>query len=87
MFGSMYDTQWGSVVNSFTSYNKAPANNKSAAGAWSLRPGDGVVWVPPGSTRATPTPTDDYLRPHLDLTARGTPAIAGSGSSAGRPPV
>jgi hypothetical protein len=61
VFGSLYDTQWGSVVNSFTSYNKAPANNKSLAGAWQYDPSMSS-WGADRFDALVPTPTDDYLR-------------------------
>jgi len=60
VFGSMYDTQWASVVNSSTSYDKAAAKNQSAAGGWTVDTGMssyGSAWF----DQQTPTPTDAYL--------------------------
>ena len=60
VFGSMYTTQWGAVENSFTSYNKAPANNPSLVGAWqydSQLTSVGADWF----DARTPVPTDDVL--------------------------
>ncbi|KRE25925.1 hypothetical protein [Agromyces sp. Soil535] len=61
VFGSMYDTEWGSVQNSFTSYYKAPANNPAASGGWQY---DASMssWGADRFDQLTPTPTDDYLR-------------------------
>lgn len=60
VFGSMYNTQWGSVQNSFTAYNKAPTNNKAVSGAWVYDPAMMTVAARWFDDR-TPTPTDDYL--------------------------
>jgi len=61
VFGSMYTTQWGTVENSFTSYSKAPTNNKAASGAWKY---DASMssWGADRFDELTPTPTDEYLR-------------------------
>jgi hypothetical protein len=61
VFGSMYTTQWGTVENSFTSYSKAPTNNKAVSGAWRY---DASMssWEADRFDELTPTPTDEYLR-------------------------
>ena len=61
VFGSMYDTEWGSVQNSFTSYSKAPANNPAASGGWQYDPSMSS-WGADRFDQLTPTPTDEYLR-------------------------
>ena len=60
VFGSMYNTKWGSVVNSFTAYNKAPTNNTALSGAWVYDPAMASATAGWFDAR-TPTPTDDYL--------------------------
>ncbi|MGW9182235.1 hypothetical protein [Agromyces sp. NPDC055661] len=60
VFGSMYTTKWGRVENSFTAYNKAPANNPAVSGGWVYDPAMATVNASWFDTRS-PKPTDDYL--------------------------
>lgn len=60
VFGSLYNTKWGAVENSFSSYSKAPTNNTSLVGAWQYDPQMstfGASWF----DERSPIPTDDYL--------------------------
>ncbi|SFR72264.1 hypothetical protein SAMN05428970_1333 [Agromyces sp. CF514] len=60
VFGSMYDTKWGSVTNSFTSYDKAASKNVAGEGGWQVdraMSSYGAAWF----DAQTPTPTDAYL--------------------------
>jgi hypothetical protein len=56
----MYTTKWGRVENSFTAYNKAPANNPAVSGGWVYDPAMATVNASWFDTRS-PKPTDDYL--------------------------
>jgi hypothetical protein len=60
VFGSMYNTKWGSVQNSFTAYDKAPTNNPARSGGWVYDQAMMTVSARWFDDR-TPTPTDDYL--------------------------
>ena len=61
VFGSLYTTQWGTVENSFTAYNKAPMNNTAVSGGWVYDPAMATVAASWFDARS-PKPTDDYLR-------------------------
>ena len=61
MFGSMYDTKWGSVERSFASFDRAVERNTAVSGGWQL---DSTMngWGAAEFDELTPTPTDDHLR-------------------------
>ena len=61
VFGSMYDTRWGSVERSFTSYERAIERNTAVSGGWQF---DSTMnsWGAAEFDALTPTPTDEYLR-------------------------
>ncbi len=61
VFGSMYDTRWGSVERSFTSYDRAVERNTAVSGGWQF---DSTMngWGAAEFDRLTPIPTDEFLR-------------------------
>ncbi len=71
VFGSMYDTKWGSVQNSFVSYNKALDEQHVVSGRLAVRPLDVVV----GRRSVRPAHADAHRRlPPLDLVVIAGPA-------------
>ena len=61
VFGSMYDTKWGSVERSFASFDRAAERNTAVSGGWQV---DSTMngWGAAEFDELTPAPTDDHLR-------------------------
>lgn len=60
IFGSMYRSSWGTVVNTKVSYAEAIQRNPVAEGSWDYVPAMSD-WGPSEFDRLTPVPSNEYL--------------------------
>ncbi|WP_164863477.1 hypothetical protein [Agromyces sp. LHK192] len=60
VFGSLYDTKWGAVERSSTSYLNARTKNASSSGGWTVDPSLSN-WGAAEFDAVAPRPTDAYL--------------------------
>lgn len=60
VLGSMYTTKWGTVKDSYVSYDKAPTNNPAREGGW-IYDQQLSTLTPEQFTEYSPEPTDAYL--------------------------